>query len=357
MKRTKISSLCLILLVSVVLLFGLVGCGAQASTNDMSDRDIKYSPNSPTVSESFSSSAGFVEMEVSKDMVADMPMAPSVKPSEDILYTSSNEINVDMTEKIIYSANLNIESTEFDSSLQMVEKLLNDFGGFISNSNITGSSSYDKDGNLLLINRYAYYTLRIPALRFEEFLNSAGSLGNITSKSQNADNITAEFYDNEARKASLETQEQRLLELLAQAKDINDIITLESKLSDVRYQIESIESRLRNWQSKVDYSIIDITIREVSKYTPSTPIQLTFGERIARALGGSLENFVDGFQDFIIDLIYSLPALIIWIGIITLAVILIRKGMGKRKITRKTKLKAESSFTAAAEDEENNKPE
>lgn len=353
MKRIKLSTLCLSLLLSAVLLFGLVGCGAETATNEMSD--IKYSPKSPSVSESYSGSAGFADMEMSEDVAYDKlvsPMEPSKAPSADYVSGESIDTYVDMTEKIIYSANMNIESTEFDASLQAVEKLLVDFGGFISNSNITGSSSYDKDGNLYLVNRYAYYTLRIPALRFEEFLNSVGSLGNITNKSQNADNITAKFYDNEARKSSLETQEQRLLELLAQAKDINDIIVLESKLSDVRYEIESIESRLRNWQSQVDYSIVNITIREVAKYTPHTPVQRSFGERISLAIGGSLENFIDGFQDFVIDLIYSLPGLIIWICIIVLAVILIRKGMGKRRISRKAKMN--SSIPQPEETDEQN---
>ena len=72
-------------------------------------------------------------------------------------------------------------------------------------------------------------------------------------------------------------EEERLLSMLEKATTVEEMIQLESRLSDIRYQIESLESRLRNWQNQVDYSTITIYLREVEELSDTARGEGGFG--------------------------------------------------------------------------------
>ena len=73
--------------------------------------------------------------------------------------------------------------------------------------------------------------------------------------------------DTEARISSLQTEYDRLLELLAQAESVDSLISLEARLSDVRYQLESYKSQLRTYDNLVDYSTVSISVSQVLRVT------------------------------------------------------------------------------------------
>lgn len=95
--------------------------------------------------------------------------------------------------------------------------------------------------------------------------------GNVLSTSRSAQNVTSSYTDFEARLSSLNTQEERLLDMLSKSTDVETLIALEQRLSDVRYEIEAIERNLRNYDAQIRYSTIDLSIREVELYTPTVP--------------------------------------------------------------------------------------
>ena len=69
------------------------------------------------------------------------------------------------------------------------------------------------------------------------------------------------------------------------------MITIETRLSEVRYNIESLTSQLNNWQHQVDYSTINISIYEVKQFSPEVEIREPGGE-IADALSKSFRGVV-----------------------------------------------------------------
>ena len=75
----------------------------------------------------------------------------------------------------------------------------------------------------------------------------------------------------ESRKKSLEIEQERIWQFLEKAESIDTVITLEQRLSDIRYQLESMESQLRLYDNQVDYSTVYLSISEVTAYTPVTP--------------------------------------------------------------------------------------
>ena len=60
--------------------------------------------------------------------------------------------------------------------------------------------------------------------------------------------------------------------MLSKSEDVETLIALEQRLSDVRYEIESIERSLRNYDMQIKYSTVDLDLREVEVYTPTVSV-------------------------------------------------------------------------------------
>ena len=382
MKKRYLSLLLAVLLLTTA----LTGCGASAPKSDAA---MDYFAGSSTGS-AMAPDYKF-EMEESMDMVTDsmngsavvMPEAPMEEPK----VPDSGKVDAaagtaaQMSEKIIYSANVEMETLEFDKTVNSLESTVASIGGFIEGSNVSVlnkhpeyaplfepdgwswclsnpaarryiedivtelcdifdepeffhigcDEAYDADGNVQILNRRAWYTVRVPAEKFSQFLTFAGELGNVISTNRNAQNVTSQYTDFEARLESLQVQEERLLEMMKKSDDINGLITLESRLSDVRYQIESIQRNLKNLDGKLAYSTVDFTIREVRVYQPTVKVQRTFWQRLGDSFGRGWDNFVDGWADFAVGLVGSIFPLTVFVIIVVAAVLILRKVVKKSR--------------------------
>ena len=233
--------------------------------------------------------------------------------------------------KIIKTVNVVSETKELDSVLARIESEVSALGGYIQSSNVYGKS-YEKYSD-----RHANYTLRIPAEKLDGFMNSMSGLVNITSKTEKVDDITDSYADAEARLTTLKTEETRLLELLAKAEKLEDIITLEERISNVRYEIESYEARIRNYDTLIAFSTVNIELSEVIDYTPEPIKNPTFGERIGKAFSDSWKEFADNCKSFAVGFVYALPTLLVLaviFGGVAAVVVAIVKGSRKRKDAR-----------------------
>ena len=158
--------------------------------------------------------------------------------------------------KIIRTANLEMETTAFDGAVESLSRLTKEMGGYYENSSLrTGGSGY----------RWADYTVRVPAERYDEFLLRAGELCNLTWRSESAENVTEAYYDTEGRLRTQQIKLERLQELLSRAEVMEDIITIESAISETEYQIESLSGTLRRYDALVDFATVSINLREVYK--------------------------------------------------------------------------------------------
>lgn len=242
--------------------------------------------------------------------------------------------------KLIRNVGLNVETEEFDVLMQNVVQKAEDFGGYVENSNIYNGSYYNGDRR-----RSADLVLRIPAEHLDEYLSLVAEISNVISKNENVTDVTLQYVDMRSHKEALETEKERLLELLSQAESVEDIITIESRLSDVRYQIESMESQLRTMDNQVSYSTVSLYINEVRKLTPVQ--EQTTWERIRTGFAESLYRVSKGIKNFFIVLIIKIPYLVVWAVIITLIVVVI-----KRIKKTKTQKKSEKQEKKSADDQQ-----
>lgn len=320
-----------VLLAAMLILALFAGC-AKGSVSSESKYD-DYYMNSGNIMEPgapSSPSYGFDGEWSEKESISDTATGTTSSDGVMIPYDPSTT-----AEKIIYSATVNMETLQFDETISSLEAAVQSIGGFIESSNISGDSSYDSEGKVQILNRKAFYTVRVPAQKFNEFLTFSGTLGNVTSSNKDADNVTSQYMDFEARLTSLKTEETRLLELLAKATDINALISLESRLSEVRYDIEAIQRNLNNLDSRIAYSSVSFTIREVRVYQTSVSVQRSFWERFGDSFTGGWDDFVDGIEDFCIGFVGAIFPLTVVAALTVVAVLLIRRAVKKAKAAKK----------------------
>lgn len=234
--------------------------------------------------------------------------------------------------KLIKNVNLNVETEQFDVLVPNLEKRVTALGGYIEDmSSYSRNDHYSSDYVGTKYLRYANITARIPKENLDVFLEEVGAQTNIVSRSENVTDVTLQYVDLESHKKALTAEQDRLIELLEQAETVEDIITIEGRLSEVRYQLESMESQLRTYDNKIDYSTVYLYIDEVERYTPTE--EVTTGQRIKNGFVDSMIGVGRGISNFVIWFIVNLPYLVVWavvIIIILLIVKLICKVMAKR---------------------------
>ena len=235
----------------------------------------------------------------------------------------------DLSRKLIRDVTLEVETREFDSLLAQISERVSELGGYIESSQVSGVSLNARGGAR---DRDASLKARIPADKLDSFLESVETEANVVSRQENVTDITLTYSDVESRKKSLEIEQERLWELLEQADSMDAVVALEARLSEVRYELESMTSKLRLYDNQVAYSTVDILIWEVGEYTPRD--EETVGERIQRGFSDSLEALAEGAEDFVVWIASSSPILLV---LAIAAFLLWRVGRLIRRLTGRRK--------------------
>lgn len=225
-------------------------------------------------------------------------------------------------QKLIRTYSYTFETLKFDFSMQFIDQKVSEYGGYIESSETSGST-----------NRHAYLTIRIPEQKCDAFLNEAGSIGEIIYKSSSSEDITLNYYDTTAKLESLNTQRERLLELLENAASLEDVVSLEQHLSDVEYEINRYTTMLKVYDNKVDYVTISFTVDEVQQ------IQVveddSFLTQIRKGLAGNTSAVINGLMDFVIFLITGIPYFIIIVIVVAIVICIVKK-VKKSKAKKRT---------------------
>jgi hypothetical protein len=300
----------LALLLILTLLMG--GCGkGSVSTENSSAMDEKQEA---------AADAGWGTEE--SYAAADTSMTDSVAQEEmpeegEASKVTENDLS---SRKLIKTVSLSMETKAFDTMKSEMESSISACNGYIQ------YSSFDAPQGQ---NNYRYYsiTARIPSDRLDEFVAAAGKLGTVTNKSENVEDVTLDYVDKTAYKESLQVEYDRVTTLLEKAEDLDQILALESKLSELRYEINSYESQLRTYDNLIDYSTVNIYISEV-EYEKET--EDTIGSRIKNGFSQSLYAVRDFFVNFFVFLVSNLPILLLLAAVVAVIILVIKKCILRR---------------------------
>ncbi len=310
------------LILIFTLLLTLTSCSSapyDKMTDEMYTQDVNT--YAPTTNGSFGYMTG-----ASSDMAVDAEME-YVK--EDYTYSTSTSVeeagSAITGRKLIREATLNMETKEYDTLLATLEQKIAEAGGYIQSARSQGNPEYS--------NRWMQYVLRIPEQNYETFLDNINTLGTVTSHSENVTDITLSYTDTESRIKALETEYDTLISILEKCDSLTDVITVQSRITEVTYQLENYKSTLRTYDNQVSYCTVNLYVDEVQKITESQK-NLSVGERMKRDILDGWKDFADDALDFFVWLAAALPALIVWAIVIIVIVVLIRRSIRKRRMKK-----------------------
>ena len=220
--------------------------------------------------------------------------------------------------KWIITVYMSAETEDLDAMTAALDERITALNGYVEDQNIYNGSAYASRRY-----RSANLTIRIPADQVDQFTQQIAGIANVISQEKNLEDITLTYVSTESRMKALQTEEARLLELMEQAETMADLLEIEARLTDVRYELESTTSRLRTYDNQVDYATIHLDISEVQEYTPVE--DPTLWERITGGFKGSLEDLWESLQDLLVLLVVVFPFLLVYGGIGLVVFLLIRK--------------------------------
>lgn len=289
MKRILSILLCMILAAGM-----LTGCGGE--TADMN--------------------AGYAE-DMDYVYAETMPAAEGSLSSDTELESVSNE-----ERKLIKTVRISAETEAYDTLMEGLNNRISDLGGYIESRE---TDSYRR--------RSCTMVIRIPAASLEGFVEHVSASANVTSSSETAQDVTLEYVDTEAKITALETEQARLLELLAGAENLDAVLKIEERLSEVTYELERYASRLRTLSNQVDYATVYLTVYEVEVLTPTE--DPTVWDRISTGFGETLTELGDNITDLFVWVIVESPNIVILVILVALLFHIFRK-LEKRAKEKRT---------------------
>lgn len=263
------------------------------------------------------SSASREDMYASAEAPA-MDMEMSVENGLSKWEDASTQTALPADRKLIRTIAINAETEDLTALLESLTERIDQLGGYVESKNLRNGSTYSSYRT-----RSLSMTVRIPAENADAFIDQVSDQANIVSSTESVDDVTLQYVDTESQVKALETEQERLLALLEQANTLEEILKIEDRMTEVRYQLERYASQLRALENQVSYATVNLSVTEVTEYTPVQE-QSTW-ERITEGFGDTLEEIGDSFTEGMIWIIVNSPRLVIWGLILGVIVVVIRK--------------------------------
>ena len=247
-----------------------------------------------------------------KDTYDEAVYAPAVEEEAYTDYAPNPEpsdpsVDLKQNKKLILTADLEMETQDLDELTKALLEKVSACGGYVQNS-----SFYTRGESTRIYNA----VIRIPADSYPSFIEEIKGSGNTVRYSESVDDITDSYTDTQARLSSLRAQYDKVLEFYDKAEDISDLMSVEQRLSELQYEIEYLEARIKNYDLLVGYSTLNLNVTETKVYTP---VQTDFFSRVGRAFLNGWRSFTRGIEDFIIDIVYNIWTILILVAIAYIA--------------------------------------
>ncbi len=295
---------------AAVMVLALAGCGGKSS----SSTETAYT--TAAYDNAAASDGGMLYAESRYQEAEEAPLTADM-PSEQAALNESTQNKSER--KLIKTVNLSVETAEYDTLVAQLGQKVEALGGYTEYFSTSGTDT----------NRYGSMTARIPRQNLDAFLETVAGVSNITYRQENVEDVTLSYVDLESRKRMLQKEQERLLELLGQAETIEDIILLESRLTEVQYQLESMEAQLRTYDNRIDYSTVYLDIREVVRYTPQEPTGAW--DRIRTGFSENLYAVWDGIVDFGIGMVIHIPNIAVFLVVAGILALIVRTALRRHR--------------------------
>ncbi len=314
-----------------------IGCGKSAMSSADSGATNRSesgfgafrADNQKTASEGTTAEDGATEATANTDDAVEQSAQDFEEQGADTNGTEFEQVEgVNTEQKLIKTVNMSAETTEFDTLVADVRAKTESAGGYVENSDVGGDYGMD-------MTRYAYLVLRIPADKLDDFVGEVKNASNVRTFGESTEDVTLQYTDLDTHIKALREELDALFSMMEQATSMEDILAIQSQITEVRYEIENYESQLRVYDNQVIYSTVYLDLYEVNR--ESSAAGTTFGDRVKIKFNDNLYQMGQGFQNFMVGLLGGLPILLPIVVICVVVVVVLRKIWKKRKSGRQEK--------------------
>ncbi|HMS41312.1 MAG TPA: DUF4349 domain-containing protein [Pyrinomonadaceae bacterium] len=200
--------------------------------------------------------------------------------------------------KIVRNADLNLEAVSPEESQQKISQIVESKQGFVVESQQSSSDSRVGVRDIVTM------TVRVPAAKFTETLDEIRKTSSrVIVETIKSDDVTEEFIDVEARLKAKKSLEGQFLEIMKQAKTVEDALNVQRQLSEVRGEIEKIEGRKRFLENQTSLSTIKIRLQTAQAFSSNSK---GFFSELAQSVGRGFDaalGFILGLVTFLIAIL------------------------------------------------------
>lgn len=317
---------------AVALLLSLQACGSSSGSGSGSYQDYNgvdsieqipsYNSNQMGITQESVADGSYYEEDYQKDQSqatesgSDAETGNQAETSDQKLVDGTTDANGNkiklVEEKLVYRCQLDIETKNYTEDKENLMKLISEYEGIIQNSNEYDSDDYwySSDHVKTRGTKTLNLQVRIPSEKYKEFIGTVGTIGKVKRNSQQVDNISYDYYNTQADIEQLKIQEQRLLEMMEQAYTIEDMITVEDRLSEVQNELSKLQTKLVGLDTDVAYSYVDIELEEVFEYSAAEVEKPGFFKRLGKEIVDGFKAMIQIFEDIILFIVGAVPRLI-----------------------------------------------
>lgn len=250
----------------------------------------------------------------------------------------------DAGRKLIWRGSMELESLEYEKSEEALFALVAECGGYIESSQRSGGNVSRYSGIRSL--RYGRFTVRIPADKFQYFINAGGTVATVLSTSTGSEDVTESYFDIEARLSVLRVKEERLIAMLEKGEELEYLIQIENELADTRYEIETLTGTLRRFDGLISYSTVEVSLSEVTKPTEVVePDPQSAWDRIGARFKASVKEICDGAVEIFVFIVGYSPVILAAAVIIVVITVAARRSVRRRKTRSKKDETSQTSET------------
>ena len=290
----------------MLLLFGmlLIPAACSSSNQDSSNKDADYGANE------------FAQESYDND--SDMAYEESGEASEKEEAVSDIDTTNISNRMIIHQAQLSVKVKDIENTQLKIEEKVNKYSGYIVESNV-----YQGDNEHV----HGHITVRIPEKHFNNFLSDVeNEVADTLERTITGEDVTEQYIDLESRVKSKRVVEERLLELMKEAKKTEDLLSISNNLATVQEEIEVIVGKMNFLKNKSDYATIEIYMQENKVIVPELDSKkLDTWERTKKQLATSINFLLTAGSGFIVFFIGNLPIFIIILVIGSIIYLTFRK--------------------------------
>ncbi len=307
-----------ILVTALVALIALIFSGCS---NKSSSTDYKKAMISETATNEADYGYASAPTKSSRSETVAMDSATQYAEAEAIETDAPPEVE----QKLIKNGSSTLDTNTFDETIANIRKAVADYGGYMESS-FTNSVS-DNPNKYSSNERHFSATIKVPAEYFDELQAFVGQLGRIISSSSGTENVTLSYYDMQSRLETKRIKEERILDLIELATNVDELLQLENMLTQIRTDINIYETRLKQMDRAIAYSTLRVSVNEVS------PVLVIDSDDFIYKLQSGLLKSVEitaGFFGRIILFLssYGLPLILIF-AVIQLAYLVIKRKLAK----------------------------